>query len=166
MVSFSISEAGRWWKDADTSERGSAAWMEAATEPRGGSRAMNSRPSLTRALAIDTTTVPASSEASGLTVATALSHGVATTTRSQDAVISLDAPVMDREWSGHADTRPRAMPSARSWSRDPMTTSSPAAASRTASPRPAGPVPPRIPIRIAPPLHRRPIRPNRWLTIT
>ena len=53
---------------------------------------MNSRPSLTRALAIDTTTVPASSGASGLTVATALSHGVATTTRSQEAVISFEAP--------------------------------------------------------------------------
>ena len=37
---------------------------------------------------------------------------------------------------------------ARSASRDPRTTSSPAAARRTASPRPAGPVPPRIPIRM------------------
>lgn len=107
---------------------------------------MNSRPSLARALAIDTTTLPANSDASGPTVATALSQGVATTTKSQPTARSFDVPVIESRWSGHFPTRSAATDSARSASLDPITTCSPAAASLTARPRPAGPVPPTIPV--------------------
>src|SRR5277367_4728516 len=79
---FSISPAGRWWKAADTNDSGNAAWTDAATEPRGGIRASISRPSLIRALAMETTTLPANSSRSGLRVAMALSHGVARITTS------------------------------------------------------------------------------------
>ncbi len=94
VVSCSISDAGRWWKAAETRASGSAAWRVAAIEPRGGIRARNSFPSLTRALTIETTTLPESAAASGVTVATSPSHGVATTTNSAEAASSLDAPLI------------------------------------------------------------------------
>ncbi len=69
-----------------------AAWMVAATEPRGGIRASISRPSLTRALAMEMTTLPARGSRKAFTVGMALSHGVATTTTSAAAAPSLSAP--------------------------------------------------------------------------
>src|SRR5258708_2692620 len=56
--------------------------MAAATEPRGGIRASISRPSLTSALAMETTTFPARGSRRARTVAMALSQRVATTTSS------------------------------------------------------------------------------------
>ena len=50
--------AGTWCSAAATMHCGTAAWTLAATEPRGGTRGWNSLPSLVRALAIDTTTLP------------------------------------------------------------------------------------------------------------
>ena len=76
----------------------------------------------------------------------ALSQGVATTTRSAAAAPALSAPrsVEAPVGPGRATTS-ATTPSARSASRDPMVTATPASANRTATPRPAGPVPPRIP---------------------
>ena len=75
----------------------------------------------------------------------ALSHGVATTTRSAAAAPALSAPSSRRSESGQRATTSPATVAARSASRDPIVTRMPASASRTATPRPAGPVPPRIP---------------------
>ena len=73
---------------------------------------MNSRPSLTKALAIETTTFPSSGPASGPTVATAASHGVATTTSSQAAVTSFDSPLITSLCVGQASSRLSATPCA------------------------------------------------------
>ena len=51
-------------------DSGRAAWTAAAMEPRGGIRASISRPSLTSALAMETTTLPARGSRSARTVAT------------------------------------------------------------------------------------------------
>ena len=75
---------------------GRAAWTAAATEPRGGISASISRPSLTSALAMETTTFPASGSRSDRTVATALSQGVARTTSSAAAAPALSAPSSGR----------------------------------------------------------------------
>src|SRR5438132_570346 len=52
--------AGTWWKAAATIASATADCTWAATEPRGGTSGWNSSPTRTRALAIDTTTLPAS----------------------------------------------------------------------------------------------------------
>ena len=152
----SISEAGRWWSAAATMDAGRAACTPAATEPRGGRSASISRPSFTSALAMQTTTLPANGWRTARTVANALSHGVATTITSASAALALSAPVTSRRRAGH---RPRTLarrpPRARSASREPMVTASPDSASRTATPRPAGPVPPSIPTFMSLPSHNR-----------
>ena len=51
-----------------TCERHSSAWISAATEPWGGSTALNSLPCFTRLLAIDTTIFPCSRSACSCTV--------------------------------------------------------------------------------------------------
>src|SRR6202034_4523961 len=61
------------------------------------------------------------------------------------AATSLLAPTMASLRSGHSLTRSLATPAALSASREPSVTRLPDEASRTAIPRPAGPVPPRIP---------------------
>jgi enoyl ACP reductase len=142
---FSISDAGRWWKAAATNESGSAACTAAATEPRGGISASISRPSLTSALAMEMTTFPARASRSGLRVAMAFSHGVPRTTSSALAAPKLSAPTISRVRAGHFARTSSAIPSARSASREPKVTCTPDSAKRTATPRPAGPVPPSIP---------------------
>src|SRR5271157_2297372 len=149
----SISEAGRWWNAAATRLSGRAAWTAAATEPRGGTRASISRPSLTSALAMETTTLPESGSRSDRTVAMALSQGVATTTSSAPAAPSLSAPCRSRFLPGQRATTSATTPSARSASREPIVTRMPASANRRASPRPAVPVPPRIPTSTPLPSH-------------
>src|SRR3984957_1534171 len=119
--------------------------MVAAIDPRGGIRASISRPSLTRALTMETTTLPASNSRSGLTVAMALSHGVARMTTSALAAPALSAPPISSASSGHRARNSSAIPIARSASREPTTILAPDSAKRTATPRPAGPVPPSIP---------------------
>ena len=94
---------------------------------------------------MEMTTFPASSSRNGFTVAMALSQGVATTTTSAPDAPSLSAPPMGRFSSGQAATTSLATLSARSACRDPKVTCTPASARRTATPRPAGPVPPRMP---------------------
>ena len=142
---FSISEAGRWWKAADTSESGRAACTAAAIDPRGGIRASISRPSLTRALTMEITTLPARGSRRARTVGMALSHGVATTTSSAAAAPALSAPSTTPGATCARSTSSATTWAARSASRDPIVTRTPASASRAATPRPAGPVPPRIP---------------------
>src|SRR3984957_2336067 len=142
------SDAGRWWNEAETKESGSTAWIVAAIEPRGGTRARNSRPSLARALTMEITTLPASGAASGLSVDTPPSHGMATTTMSHWATSSFAAPSILRSCSGHSSRKCPAISLARSGSRDPMTDGIPATARRRASRGPAEPVPPSIPTRM------------------
>src|SRR5487761_2020920 len=137
-----ISAAGRWWKAPTTVLWGSAKAIWAAIEPRGGYRATSSRPSRTSAFTIEITVLSASWARSALTVATALSHGVATTTTSQRAASSFVAPEMTPVPRATSDA---AVSLARRASREPSTTSCPALAQRTATPRPAGPVPPKMP---------------------
>src|SRR3954451_8777691 len=97
-----------------------------------------------------TTTLPASGVASSARVSACPAYGTATITRSAaPATSTFDPPRTD------TSTPPAAAParvatseatcSARSASRDPSSTRYPAAASRTASPRPCGPVPPSTP---------------------
>src|SRR3954468_20134718 len=84
-------------------------------------------------------------------VAACPSKGTATITRSAaPATSTFDPPRTDTCTPSAAAPRPRsatpaAMPSARSASREPSRIFCPAAASRTASPRPCGPVPPKTP---------------------
>ncbi len=147
------SRAGRWCRAAETMAPGTASWTQAAIEPRGGMRGTNSWPTRTRALAIDTTTLPASSSATDAAVGAAASQGVATTTRSAEAASTLSPPRILSSCLGQRSTRSRQMSQARSLDREPTTTSSPLAARRTAKPCPAGPVPPRTPMLTQPPLH-------------
>ncbi len=72
------------------------------------------------------------------------SQGVATTTTSPAAAPSLAAPSMARG-RGHWACNEPTTSAARAASRDPIVTDAPASASRSPSPRPSGPVPPRIP---------------------
>ena len=68
---------------------------------------------------METTTLPASGSRSARTVGTALSHGVATTTRSASAAPALSAPSSGRLRSGHRAATSPATLAARSASRDP-----------------------------------------------
>ena len=143
------SAAGTRWNAVHTCERHSSAWISAATEPCGGSTALNSLPFFTRLFAIDTTILPCSRSACSCTVgiaesactarittgashAHALSHGC----RFGDAVAPLRLELGDR--SAWPCRRPvsRTAPRARRSRAGPP------------SPLPAGPVAPRIPIRI------------------
>ena len=73
---------------------GTAACRVAAMEPRAALRAENVFPCRTRALATETTTLPASASDSSWAVDTTESHGVATTTTSAAAAVSLAAPTI------------------------------------------------------------------------
>jgi hypothetical protein len=84
---------------------GTAAWTLAATEPRGGTRGWNSLPSLVRALAMDTTTLPRRWSSTDTAVWVAPSHGVAMTTRSARAAVALSPAMMVRRRSGQCSSR-------------------------------------------------------------
>ncbi len=115
--------AGTWWKAAATMQWGTAAWTLAATEPRGGTRGWNSLPSLVRALAIDTTTLPRSLSSTSTAVCVAPSQGVAMTTTSVSAAWALfPAPMVSRR-SDHCSRRPSTTSIARYLDREPTTTS-------------------------------------------
>ena len=95
---------------------------------------------------METTTLPESGSRSDRTVATALSQGVATTTSSAPAAPSLSAPCsVQVPLPAQRATTSATTRSARSASREPIVTRTPASANLTASPRPAGPVPPVFP---------------------
>ena len=132
-----------------TCERHSSAWISAATEPCGGSTALNSLPCFTRLFAIDTTILPC--EPIGVLV-----HGrdrrVGVHREDHDrrvarprvvARMQVRDPVAPLSCSSSA-TRCFALSTAR----EPNSTSCPTLASRAARPLPAGPVAPKIPIRI------------------
>src|SRR5487761_2555306 len=111
-------------------------------DPRGGYRGTSSLPSRDSALTIEMTVLPASALRNELTVATAESQGVAITTTSHAAAASLVSPPT---WPSPRGSMAPAVSTARCASREPSTTSCPADARRTATPRPAGPVPPTMP---------------------
>ena len=101
-----------------------------------------------RALAIEITTLPRRWPSTCWAVWVAPSHGVAITTRSASAAPSLSAASMVSSRPAHCSFRPSTTSRARYRDREPMTVSKPTDASRAASALPAGPVPPRIPMRI------------------
>ena len=142
--------AGTWCSAAATLALGTAAWTLAATDPRGGTSGWNSWATRARALHIDTTTLPLRWPSTDCTVAAAASHGVASTIRSQSAAVSLSPESIGSSLSGQTATSLSRASMARYFERDPRTTSNPTLANRTARPRPAGPVPPRTPMRIGP----------------
>jgi hypothetical protein len=76
------------------------------------------------------------------------SHGVASTTTSALAASALLPAPIDSFRSGHCSSNWSTASMARYFDREPTTTSKPTDASRAASADPAGPVPPRIPIRM------------------
>ena len=94
---------------------------------------------------MEMTTLPARGSCNPFAVGMALSQGVANTTSSAVLAPALSAPLISRLRSGHLATTSPATPTARSASLDPSVIRTPAWASRTATPRPAGPVPPSIP---------------------
>ncbi len=92
------------------------------------------------------TTLPFNSVSQSFTVAAAASHGVATNTTSADAAVWLSPAAIDSSRSDHLASSLSATSMARYLDLDPITTSKPTDANRTARPLPAGPVPPRTPI--------------------
>src|SRR4051794_20087244 len=116
-----------------------------------------------------TTTFPASGVARSASVAACPAYGTATITRSAAPATSMFEPPVTETSSPAAALVARAATSvatsaARSASRDPSRIRWPAAASRTASPRPCGPVPPSTPTTsssTARPSVTDPIMPNR-----
>src|SRR5918997_4780858 len=139
--------AGTWCSAAATLQCGTAACTLAATEPRGGTNGWNSLPSFVRALAIDTTTLPRRWSSTDTAVCVAPSHGVAITTTSVSAAWALLPAPMVRLRSDHCSSWVSTTSIARYLDRDPTTTSNPTEARRAASALPAGPVPPRMPMR-------------------
>src|ERR687894_2288564 len=139
--------AGTWCRAAATLQCGTAACTLAATEPRGGTNGWYSLPTFVRALAIDTTTLPRRWSSTDTAVCVAPSHGVAITTTSVSAAWALSPAPIVRLRSGHWSSRVSTTSIARYFDRDPTTTSNPTEASRAASALPAGPVPPRMPMR-------------------
>ena len=93
-------------------------------------------------------------------VPAAESHGVAMTMSSQSAAPALSPAVSRSASCGHLPTRSSTVSIARYFDREPMTTSWPMLASRAARPLPAGPVPPRIPMRMATAWHAHPVLVN------
>ena len=138
--------AGRCWSAAATCEPGQAAWTLAATDPRGGTRGWNSPLMRASAFAMQMTTLPSRWGATETAVSVAPSHAVANTTTSHWAAPALSDALMSRFRPGHLASVWSRISSARSFEREPITTSRPADASRAASALPAGPVPPRMPI--------------------
>jgi len=152
--SFSISEAGRWWNEADTttSEGRPAGGRHGG---RGAASGPGTPSLLDQGVGIGHDDLPGHAPARGRTVATAPSRG------SPSRRARRRRSPRWRRRDGQRPVGPRLdqaarHPDRRSASLDPSTTSSPAAARRTARPRPAGPVPPRIPIRMGHTLGTRP----------
>ena len=139
------SRAGMWLKAVATRAAGAACCTAAATDPSGRRTGRSSPSILARALPIEITTLPPSSPATDAAVSAEASQIVATTTRSALAASGLVAGWRASSRSGQRDRSSSQAVSARSTDRDPMTTSQPTDASRTASACPAGPVPPRMP---------------------
>src|SRR4051795_3639180 len=128
------------WKAPITVESGSSAAACSAAEPSSTSRTNAPCLSNPSGLTQSTTTLPARVPASDLSRSPCPSHGTATITISPAAAApSLSAPVTSPPV---AEASVLAVSSARSALRLPITTGSPAAAKRRASPRPWGPVPP------------------------
>src|SRR4029079_15868726 len=120
-------------------ERHSSAWISAATEPWGGSRALNSLPCLTRLLAIDTTIFPCSRSACSCTVGMAESALTARMTIGASHAQALSHGCRLPTRSPHFALRSATLCLALSTARDPYSTSSPESASRDASTLPGGP---------------------------
>ena len=124
------------------------------SSPGAASSARNSRPSLTRALAIETTTLPASAAGKGDDRGDEpRPTGCPRRPDSAAAASSLDAPLIARSRSRHESTSPEATPAAHARiagsDHDPVTGGGEADGQAAAR----GPVPPRIPMRTALPLH-------------
>src|SRR5437588_6628653 len=140
-------EAGMWWRAADTSAWGAAFWTAWAIDPSSMRTGSKFDPTRRMALAIDTTTFPASRGACSAAVATvALAVVPSTTISAASATSALDAGSMWAIRGPHRSTSCRTVASALAGSRDPAKTRCPSAARRAARPLPAGPVAPRMPI--------------------
>src|SRR5438270_1182671 len=158
-------DAGMWWRAAATSAWGAAfctAWAMDPSSMRTGSKF---DPTRRTALAIDTTTFPASRGACSAAVATvALAAVPSTTISAASATSALEAGSMWAIRGPHRSTSSRTVSSALAGSRDPAKTRCPSAARRAARPLPAGPVAPRIPIFTAARLQPSQIQPCGSLT--
>lgn len=124
--------------------------MATATEPVGGSNGTKRSPQRTMAFTMLTTIFPASSPASSLTVLTAPSQGVETTTRSVWAASRLVPGEIAASMPLQRFVSSATAPAALSSLREPTTTSTPTEAKRAARAEPAGPVPPSTPICMLP----------------
>ncbi len=112
--------------------------MATATEPVGGNNGTKRSPQRVMTFTMLTTILPASSARSSLTVLTAPSHGVATTTRSAPAASPLVPGEMAEPMSPHRFVSSATVAAALSSLRDPTTTSTPTEAMRAARAEPAG----------------------------
>src|SRR3954468_6526879 len=146
----SSSLADRWWKAPTTWLSGSSAAACWATLPSSTSSTKAPSSSNPMGTTQSTTILPARGVASSASVAACPANGTATTTRSAaPATSTLDPPCTDTGTPPEALSArfatSAATSAARSASREPISTRCPAAAGRTASPRPCGPVPPSTP---------------------
>ena len=147
---FSISAAGRWWNAAATRRLGQCGLHGRGHRTPRRDQGQHLAALLDQGVRHGDHHLPVRGSRRAFTVAMALSHGVATTTTSAPPAPSLSAPPMPGQVgpAGHRLRAPHLPPvGVRA---NPRVTLHPGLASRTATPRPAGPVPPSIPTCIPP----------------
>ena len=138
-----------FWNAAATRLSGSRSRVSSPADPSGTFTARICPSTNSTGATMLTTSRPASASRSDSAVGRSPSNGTASSTASAPLTASaFAAPVMGSP--SRPSSSPDAASAARPASRDPMTTSCPAIASRSASPRPSGPVPPTIAIRVMP----------------